>query len=249
MSKTQPPPDRQTATQRTIAEMKRMVASSRWAPGERLPGERHLAEEFQVSRSTIREAIGAMTAMGIVEARHGAGIYLTQLQAHDLLESLEVATEIWQDQDILHLLEVRRILEASATSSATARMADGELVRLRELVTQMDHLGPGEDFVSADTEFHRLIVGAGGNPVISAVLERMSTRTFRARVMRSRADDVTLQRTREEHHRILAALADRDPQRAAIAAAAHVTGVEHWLKSIVEEVAPAGEEPGSPGGH
>jgi GntR family transcriptional regulator, transcriptional repressor for pyruvate dehydrogenase complex len=238
--------DRQTVARRTIEQLRGMIAAGRWGPGERLPAERQLADELGVSRSSIREAIGALTAMGVIEPRHGAGIYLTQLQADDLLEAVGVAAEIWQDEDLLHLIEARRILEAAATATAAARLTVHDLDRLSGLIEAMDTMGPGEDFVTADIEFHRIIVGAAGNPAISAMIEGMSSRTFRARVMRGRTQEAALRRTKDEHAHIFTALRDRDPEAARVAASIHIQGVEDWLRSAGEQDHLPGPEAATP---
>ncbi|HUG83379.1 MAG TPA: FadR/GntR family transcriptional regulator [Euzebya sp.] len=225
--------DRPTVAHRTIEQIKGMIASGRWGPGERLPTERQLADELGVSRSSIREAVGALTAMGVITSRHGAGIYLTQLAAHELLEAVGVAAEIWPDDALLHLIEVRRILESHATAAAAARLSVEDLQRLSDLITEMDEMGPGEAFVAADIEFHRIVVDAAGNPVITAMIDGMSGRTFRARVMRSRTQEAALRRTKDEHHRIYEALRERDPERSRMAAAQHISGVEQWLQAVI----------------
>jgi hypothetical protein len=71
--------DRQTATQRIIARLKELIASGEFAPGERLPPERALAEMLGVSRPSLREALQALAALRLIEIRHGDGVYVTSL--------------------------------------------------------------------------------------------------------------------------------------------------------------------------
>ncbi|MGW4004333.1 FadR/GntR family transcriptional regulator, partial [Streptomyces nigra] len=74
-------PQKGTVTQRAIEEIKAMIGEGRLEPGQRLPTERDLAASLGISRSSMREAIRALTVMGVLEARHGSGIYVTQLEA------------------------------------------------------------------------------------------------------------------------------------------------------------------------
>ncbi|MFC9288013.1 FCD domain-containing protein, partial [Streptomyces sp. NPDC057052] len=87
-----------------------------------------------------------------------------------------------------------------------------------------------EEILAHDLAFHREIAAAAGNETMAAILEGLSSRTFRARVRRGRREEGAFARTRREHAAIHRALAARDPEAARAAAAAHVGGVEQWLR-------------------
>jgi len=220
---------RMTVTARAIARIKEMLASGELAPGQRLPTERELATELGLSRSSMREAIRALTAMGVLEARHGAGIYVTRLEPGDLLETFGVVAEVSRGETLLHLVRVRKILEPAAAATAAARLDEELLARLREEMAAMRAGTSSEEIVGHDLEFHRIITEAAGNPVLGAILEALNGRTFRARVWRGYADENVFPQTFAEHDRIYAALAARDPEAARVASAVHITSVEEWM--------------------
>lgn len=87
-------PRKGTVTQRAVEEIKAMIAEGRLEPGQRLPTERDLAVQLGMSRSSTREAIRALTVMGVLDARHGSGIYVGTLEAGDLLESFGVVADL-----------------------------------------------------------------------------------------------------------------------------------------------------------
>ena len=100
-------PQKGTVTQRAIERIKAMIAEGRLEPGQRLPTERDLAAQLGISRSSMREAIRALTVLGVLEARHGSGIYVTQLEAGDLLETFGVVADLSRGPRLVELLEVR----------------------------------------------------------------------------------------------------------------------------------------------
>jgi len=220
---------RTTVTDRAIGRIKEMIAGGELLPGQRLPVEKDFAFALGLSRNSLREAIRALTVLGVLEARHGAGVYVTQLNPTDLLESLGVVAEVSQGPTLVDLVRVRKILEPSATATAAARISEVDLARLRELMAAMARADSAEEFVEHDQEFHRIINAAAGNPVLAAILAGLSSRTLRMRVWRGRHQGGAISRTLEEHDQIYEALAARDPDDARIAAALHISSVEHWV--------------------
>ncbi|MEU5576160.1 FadR/GntR family transcriptional regulator [Streptomyces huasconensis] len=227
-------PVKGTVTQRAIGQIKQMITDGTLEPGQRLPTERDLAARLGLSRSSMREAIRALTVLGVLEARHGSGIYVTRLEAGDLLETFGLVAEISPKAALVELLEVRRILESAATAQAAARIDEEQLATVAGHLTAMHETSDAEDFITADMAFHGAIARAAGNDVLAAIIERLSSRTFRARVQRGHEDADAFARAREDHGRIYHALQARDPEAARSAAAAHVRVVEEWLRSQLD---------------
>ncbi|MER5296666.1 FCD domain-containing protein [Streptomyces pharetrae] len=227
-------PRKGTVTQRAIERIKAMIAEGRLEPGQRLPTERDLAADLGISRSSMREAIRALTVLGVLEARHGSGIYVTRLRAGDLLETFGVVADLSRGERLAELLEVRRVLESAATALAAARITPDRLAEAGEHLAAMDATDDPDELLVHDLAFHRVIAVAAGNETMAALLEGLSSRTFRARVRRGYEEAGALARTRREHAAIHRALAARDPEAARAAAAAHVGGVEQWLRRSPE---------------
>lgn len=221
---------RTTVTQRAIEEIKAKIAVGDLRPGQRLPTERDLAADLGLSRSSMREAIRALTVMGVLEARHGAGVYVTQLKPGDLLETFGVVAEMSRGDTLLHLVQVRKILEPAAAAAAAARIDEAGLAGLRAEMTAMERGTTAEEIIGHDLEFHRIITDAAANPVLSAILSGLNTRTFRARVWRGYQEEGVFPRTFREHDEIYRALVERDPDGARVATAAHIGAVEEWAR-------------------
>ncbi|SDS25016.1 FadR/GntR family transcriptional regulator [Microlunatus soli] len=230
-------------TDEAIERLKGMITSGELRPGDRLPREADLAHTLGLSRNSLREAVRALSLMRILDVRQGDGTYVASLAADSLLEALNFIVEFHHDDSVLDLLEVRRILEPAATAKAAARMSEDDFAQLSEVLARADDSSPVEALVAADTEFHRRIALGSGNAMLASMIESVAGPTHRARVWRGITQYGALTRTLAEHQEILDALRRRDPELAAIRATVHVAGVEEWLRSTLEQAAPALDGP------
>ncbi|MDT0329249.1 FadR/GntR family transcriptional regulator [Nocardiopsis lambiniae] len=222
--------ERTPVTRRAVERIKEMISSGEVGPGQRLPTERDLSARLGVSRSSMREAIRSLTTLGVLEARHGAGVYVTALRPADLLETFSVLAEVSGGETLLEVLQVRRIIEPAATALAAARATDADLERIGALLDRIDgDPATAADTVTADLGFHQAIVAATGNATLAAVNDGLSSRTFNARVWAGHREAGFTDALREDHRRIHEALLARDPEAARAAAAVHVMRVERWL--------------------
>ena len=119
-----------------------------------------------------------------------------------------------QDGSLLHVFQVRRILESAATSLAAQLITDEELETLGESVEGMDTCDTVEAFVEADLAFHRTIAIASRNPVLASLLESFATRTSRARLRRGITQADAIEQTKTDHRAIYDALRHRRPDLA-----------------------------------
>ncbi|MCP2339103.1 FadR/GntR family transcriptional regulator [Actinomadura rupiterrae] len=228
-------PARTSVTEDTIERIKAMIARGEFAPGERLPTERELVVRLGVSRSSLREAIRALTLVGVLEARQGDGTYVTSLAPHLLLDAVATLVELSPDATALELLAVRRVLEAAAAAQAASRITAvelAELARCLEVMRHDPHTGDGDldEAIAADLRFHEIMVRASGNAVLAAFCTALGSRTLRARVKRGRLERGVFGQSLHEHEAIYEALHDRDPSRAAAVAASHIASVEAFVR-------------------
>ncbi|MDX3231764.1 FadR/GntR family transcriptional regulator [Streptomyces sp. ME19-01-6] len=222
-------------TDEAIDKIKAMIVAGDLAPGSRLPKEETLAGQLGLSRNSLREAVRALTAMRILITRQGDGTYVSSLEPHLLLESLSFAADVSQGRTVLQLLQVRRLLEPQATGLATALLQPEDLGELRDILDRCRSAATVEEFVAHDIEFHLRIAEAVGNPVLSMLLRVLSTRTQRVRIVRGSRTGHALDNAHREHEEILRALRARDALLAASAATVHITAVEQWLATSLND--------------
>ncbi len=225
-----------SVTDQAIAQIKQMIVSGELSPGDRLPKESDLAARLGLSRSSLREAVRALTLIRILDTRQGDGTYVTSLEPAILTDALSFLVDFHQDSTVLALLEVRRVLEPAATAMAAQRITEDELAELSRLLDEMAVCETVEEFVENDLTFHRTIAAASGNAVLASLLDSLSGPTSRARIWRGVTQADAVQRTRAEHTAIYDALEHRRPDVARAWATVHVAGVEAWLELAAQPV-------------
>lgn len=219
-------------TDEAIEKIKEMIVNGRLRPGQRLPKEDELASALGLSRSSLREAVRALSLVRILDVRQGDGTYVTSLDPGMLLDAVSFVIDFHRDDSVVNFLEVRRLLEPQATAMV-ARSANAEQVSaLRDILERASPALPTEEFVEIDREFHSTLNSYCGNPVLVSLLESLSSPTHRARVWRGVTDENANERTRREHHAIVDAVESRQPDVAAARALVHIAGVEDWLRQF-----------------
>jgi DNA-binding FadR family transcriptional regulator len=217
-------------TDEAIEKIKGMIVSGEMRPGDRLPREADLAERLGLSRNSLREAVKALSLIRVLDVRQGDGTYVTSLAPGLLLDALSFVVDFHRDDTVLEFLEVRRILEPSATALAAQRMTDDDVEGLRTVLAELGEEPSIDALVANDLEFHRRIAAGSGNNVLCSLIDSLSGPTTRARIWRGLTQEGAVAKTREQHAAILEAIASRQPELARSWATVHVAGVEDWLR-------------------
>ena len=224
------------ATDRAIAQIRGLIAAGSYAPGQRLPPERELGEALGVSRNSLREAVTALQAMGVLDVRRGDGTFVTDLGAGVLVEALGFVLDLYHGERLREIFEVRRILEPAAVARAAESIDDETVAALREMLGRVGPEMTLEKLVRHDLAFHHALATASGNALLAELLDALAGPTVRARVWRGMTEAGVVERTLAEHRAIIDAVAARDPELARSLIVAHVRGVENWLeRGLVSE--------------
>ncbi|MFE4464840.1 FadR/GntR family transcriptional regulator [Oerskovia sp. NPDC056781] len=200
------------------------VRTGTWPLDHRLPGEQALAAELGVGRSTVREAIRQLAGKGVLESRQGSGVYVVRAEASEDWE------EVLRRGEVVDVLEVRGALETEAARLAATRRTPADL---RAMTTALAGRGEvpttasAQDYVDADLVFHRAVVDAAHNAVLTDLFA-----TFLPRLRRAMVDMIELDGAGERHRHdqdaheaILDAVRDRDADRAAATSRRHLDSV------------------------
>ena len=205
------------------------LSSGRLRIGDHLPSERTLAETLQVSRSSLREALKVLEALGTIQAATGSGprsgtvVTAAPEQALALALNLQLATSHVGHS---HVYEVRLLLETWAAEHSDPEGVDWDAAE--RLLKLMDDSGtPVSDFLHLDAEFHVTVSRAAGNPLISTLMDALRTSIADHTLARAQALpdwERTAARLRSEHHAILDALRRGDRMAAAELLRQHIRG-------------------------
>lgn len=151
-----------------VATIIQMIREKNFAPGDRLPGERLLAEQLGVSRTSIRAALGRLVTLGLLEARAGSGTFVKEPSSEPLMAAL--APHVLNDANTLrNLFELREMIEVEAAGRAAERATPAQIDQMRYWAEQVAISVQRKDqsaLVRADVEFHRQIVIATGNTIL-----------------------------------------------------------------------------------
>jgi GntR family transcriptional repressor for pyruvate dehydrogenase complex len=218
-------------TDDAIAKIRELVRSGHFVPGGKLPPEHELAAELGVSRSPVREAVKVLAVSGVLDVRRGDGTYVTSLAPGLLLAGLGSAVDLMHGNTVLELIEVRKMLEPSATALAASRASDVDLAAVRDHLTAMREAEGDVTLLNHhDAAFHRAVAAATGNEALTLLLDSISSRTLRARVWRGLVSQEANEVTIAEHTAIYDALVERDAAAAQASALLHVITSERWLR-------------------
>jgi GntR family transcriptional repressor for pyruvate dehydrogenase complex len=218
--------------QLVLTWIEKQLSDGRLSVGGRLPAERTLAEQLGVSRTSVREAIRILEAMGVVRAGVGSGPEAGTVVISDPTAALGSALRLHvatQHLPVSDIVETRILLESWAASRARADAP--ELEQAAALLDEMDAVGrvprAADDFLALDVRFHLAVADAAGNAVVSAMMGslRESIQGYTARFTANLSDwDATAERLQAEHRGILAAIRNDNGARAARLVAAHIEG-------------------------
>lgn len=221
-----------SALDSALQALRRLIGTGEFAPGQRLPSEAELGAQLGVSRSSLREAIRMLAALGVLVVRHGSGTYVTELRAADLVSSLHLTVGLLPLEGLLDLYEMRRVLEGHATGQAAARRADAIMPVLDEILTELELVDDPAKASELDGRFHTLIDEAAGNPALTALLSVFRRRGRNYQIFGHPGTTAVKVVSDRGHRSIYRALLDRDPGAAEAAAADHVAQTEAWLRLL-----------------
>jgi GntR family transcriptional regulator, transcriptional repressor for pyruvate dehydrogenase complex len=209
------------------------LLSGRFGIGDRIPSERQLAIALSVGRSAVRDALRPLAALGLLDIRIGDGTYLNDPDT-DLLPKLIEWGMLLNERAVLDLIEARLQFELVTARFAAERRDDKALQELRDILAAMAVAETVEIYSQLDTEFHLRIADASGNAVLAGLLHRIESllRVWIHRVMSTGRERST---SFEEHVPILRAIEAGDPDAAAAAMHAHLSGATARLRATLEQ--------------
>jgi GntR family transcriptional repressor for pyruvate dehydrogenase complex len=206
------------------AQLMAEIEQGRLAPGAKLPTEAHLAEQFRVSRTVVREAVSRLKSVGLVDSRQGSGVFVKPALPLPALhfEALHAASQ----DAVVQMVEVRRALEAEVAALAAERRSPQDILDIEHAVKALNAaVLAGGNGVAEDVNFHRAIAQATRNPILIQTLQYLSQflhgATQVTRANEARRLDFAAE-VQAEHQAILSAIVAGNADQARQAAAAHM---------------------------
>src|SRR5437667_742691 len=224
-----------------VRQVKAMIAEGRLTSGDRLPPERELAEQFVVSRTSVREALRALESLGLIEIRPGEGTFVRGVSVESLIEPLALVM-LPQREAFGELFEARRLIEPALAALAARRATPEELHEMdRILEEQAKAVAAGRTGLEQDAEFHSAIGAAAHNRAITRIAHAVMDL-----LRQSREESLNTPgrptRSHEDHRRLLAAIRARNEAAARQAMVDHLQAVEGLV--LGDDETPRSSAPG-----
>lgn len=202
------------------------IGAGEWPLGHRLPGETTLAAQLGVGRSTLREAIRELAGKGVLESRQGAGVFVTALDPGEDWDT------VLRRASVVAVIEARIAIEAEAAALAAARRTPADLRTIRRALaerTAPDQSIP--EHVDADMAFHRAIIAAAHNEVLTQLFDAFLPRLRRSMIEMLKIRPVPSEADDHAAHEVLTeAIARRDAAGAALSSRTHLTSLKEMLR-------------------
>lgn len=201
----------------------RYIANNELHGGDRLPSERELVEMTGASRLPLREALSVLKGLGIIEARHGKGIFVKQLDPAAVFSMLSPLLKIQAGIDVRHLFEARLPLEMEIAALAALHRTDEHLADLEdELSGMLAAIRKRPEYMTHDRAFHQTLARATGNPVFAVFMASLTD--LLAELHERYRDKIEFRQAAVgEHEEILEAVRGGDPAAAREAIRRHLT--------------------------
>lgn len=220
-----------------VRQIERLILQGILKPGERLPSERELSDRLQVSRPSLREAVAALEAAGLLVTRAGSGIYVAEVLGSAFSPAL-IQLFSTHDEAVSDYLAFRRDMEGLAAERAARLGSDSDLQVIDAIFRKMEEASqrrdPGDE-TRLDAEFHMAIIEAGHNVVMLHMMRSMFD-LLRSGVFYNRQAVFRHRNSRdgllEQHRTIRDAILARDPAAARAAIEAHLDHVSDVLEDL-----------------
>lgn len=238
-----PMPPRPDLSSYLVQQIMAIIQSGNLQPGDRLPPTRILAERFSVATPTLREALRRLQAHGVVDIRHGSGIYVRNERERFVLANPHHAR--LEPTVILNLLDARLLIEPHLAGLAARHATDADIVTLGQILDDAERylVDQDEKLHGVNMAFHAAIACASCNHVLRQVIESLielftSEQKAILRLYGERGLD------HRQHREILAAIRDREPDQASERMAEHLRDVRSVVESSLSRTSfPKRSEP------
>ena len=214
-------------------QLHELILRGEFKPGDKIMTERELSDAFQVSRTSVRDAINKLVVMGQLEQRQGQGTFVSRPggKTHSYMAKVLES----QNATIKDLLEVRMGLECNAAALAAKRAQDSDIAFLEKSLSQIeDEVRSGRLGSGADTQFHMAIAYATHNPLQVFLMKQFYdflSYGIKENLFRLYQESRKIETIQQHHAKIMAAIKGHDAMSAYMAAKQHI---EYVIQTIAE---------------
>ncbi|MCD5325247.1 MULTISPECIES: FadR/GntR family transcriptional regulator [Pontibacillus] len=226
---------RKGISEQVADHIKKRIMNKEYQPGDKIPGEREMATQLEVSRNTVREAYKILEAYGYLVIKHGTGIFIA---AED--EQIRKMTSFFfvSEDHIKDLFAIRNILEINAVEWAVNRASEEQMSQLERIVERAESVITEEtdydELSNLDHEFHLNLATISDNIVLVRVMHNLIDLLHETRFQSNKIEG-RARKSVKEHREIVQAMKDKDPSKARDKMKYHLESVENSITSHLTE--------------
>ncbi len=233
----QPIKRRGRVSEEIAAYLKGLILKGQLKVGDRLPAERELADQLEVSRNSVREALHKLESTGLIESRQGGGTFVREAGLDSIREP--ISSLLITDSAVINdIIDARKMIEPPMAQRAALHATDLHIAAMAKVLAQQEEaVKDGQDSTDLDTVFHHALAEATGNRVIVKLVEAMMDVLYVSRERSLQTQDRAHASLRG-HRRLLEAINGRNPEAAYTAMLEHLEDVEHVIGTAPGGAAP-----------
>ena len=221
---------RQPVAEQVARQLLALVQSGKLKPGEQLPPERELAATLGVSRPSLREALRALSLLGVLRIRQGGGVYVSSLDPESLLAPLHFFISL-NARNVEDLFEARLVIESEITRIAAEKISPENLTILKECVEfESNELDDEDKFIESDVKFHKVLFKTADNSFLQQFATSLHILGKASREITGHIPGV-VEQSLDDRKRILHAIEAGDGDAAAAAMRQHLSNVRDAFRS------------------
>ncbi len=218
------------------ADIMELILERELEAGDALPTENELSLALGVGRNTLRESLKVLQALGVIEIRHGFGMFVAPSNFEALADGLTFRGRLslrHEGLEALQLVDVRQALESGLIGSSIDVMTPEQLARIEAAVVRMEQLAAlGESFTDADARFHSLLFEPLVNDLLTSLMD-VFWKVYRKIHVEIGADTGDLTATAAVHRGIYNAVAQKDKPLASELLNRHFDGIRQRIAEVV----------------
>ena len=221
---------RQPVAEQVARQLLALVQSGNLKPGQQLPPERELAATLGVSRPSLREALRALSLLGVLRIRQGGGVYVSSLDPESLLAPLHFFISL-NARNVEDLFEARLVIESEITRIAAEKISPENLAILKECVEfESNELDDEDKFIESDVKFHKVLFETVDNSFLQQFATSLHILGKASREITGHIPGV-VEQSLDDHKHILQAIEAGDGDAAAAAMRQHLSNVRDAFRS------------------
>jgi len=224
-------PQRFSLVEQATKEIEALIQRGYWQVGEKIPPEKVLMEKFDISRNTLREALRALSHVGLLETRQGSGTVVTSSSMFGA-----VVTQHMEQSTLLQIIEVRTALESEAAYLAAQRRSQQEIDKMEHYINVCETAFIKDDlamFLEADVALHQVIVEASHNSLLIDLYATLNDSLYYS--IDRNIEDLN-QHTKEQHihHQLFIAIKNQQPEKASKFVKQYLSAMKKMLDETSE---------------